>query len=160
MEGGAVRHNFERDPPRDHPCQVWFNLAQRFQRRRFKCDLLSKYIWHSILEITDNFKIKSVSIVYYPRLVRLLHSRLITLGSINMNTIISRFVLYSFYPLNKMDLKNIKKIIPNLHCTYSIFWTWKAKNTWFLYKFNYTIIWKYLKYIQCTIIFSCLCNDL
>jgi hypothetical protein len=40
MEGGAVGHNFERDPPRDHPCQVWFNLVQR---RRFKCDLLSKY---------------------------------------------------------------------------------------------------------------------
>ena len=34
---------FERDPPRNHPCQVWFNLVQRFQRRRFKCDLLSKY---------------------------------------------------------------------------------------------------------------------
>jgi hypothetical protein len=30
------------NPPRDHPCQVWFNLVQRFQRRRFKCDLLSK----------------------------------------------------------------------------------------------------------------------
>ena len=40
---GAVGHNFERDPPRDHPCQVWFNLVQRFLRRRFKCDLLSKY---------------------------------------------------------------------------------------------------------------------
>ena len=40
---GAVGHNFERDPPRDHPCQVWFNLVQQFQRRRFKCDLLSKY---------------------------------------------------------------------------------------------------------------------
>jgi hypothetical protein len=26
-----------------HPCQVWFNLVQGFQRRRFKCDLLSKY---------------------------------------------------------------------------------------------------------------------
>jgi hypothetical protein len=25
------------------PCQVWCNLIQRFQRRRFKCDLLSKY---------------------------------------------------------------------------------------------------------------------
>jgi hypothetical protein len=37
------RHNFEGDPPRDYPCQVWFNLVQRFQRRRFKCDLLSKY---------------------------------------------------------------------------------------------------------------------
>jgi hypothetical protein len=43
MEGEAVGHNFERDPPRDHPCQVWFNLVQRFQRKGFKCDLLSKY---------------------------------------------------------------------------------------------------------------------
>jgi hypothetical protein len=41
MEDGAVGHNFERDPPRDHPCQVWFNLVQWFLRRRFKCDLLS-----------------------------------------------------------------------------------------------------------------------
>ena len=39
MEGGAVGHKFERDPPRDHPCQDWFNLVQRFLRRRFKCDL-------------------------------------------------------------------------------------------------------------------------
>ena len=30
MEGVAIGHNFERD----HPCQVWFNLVQRFQRRR------------------------------------------------------------------------------------------------------------------------------
>jgi hypothetical protein len=43
MEGGTVGHNCERDPPRDHPCQVWFNLVQGFQRKRFKCDLLSKY---------------------------------------------------------------------------------------------------------------------
>jgi hypothetical protein len=42
MEGGAVGHNFERDPPRDNPCQIWFNLVQRFQRRKFKCDLLSR----------------------------------------------------------------------------------------------------------------------
>ena len=41
MEGGAVGHNFERDPPRDHPCQVWFNLVQRFLRRRFKCEKLT-----------------------------------------------------------------------------------------------------------------------
>ena len=41
MEGGAVGHNFVRDPPRDHPCQVWFNLVQRFQRRRFKCEKLT-----------------------------------------------------------------------------------------------------------------------
>ena len=31
MEGGAVGHNFERDPPRDHHCQVWFNFVHRFQ---------------------------------------------------------------------------------------------------------------------------------
>ena len=39
MEGGSIGHKFERDPP----WQVWFNLVQRFQGRRFKCDLLSKY---------------------------------------------------------------------------------------------------------------------
>jgi hypothetical protein len=32
MEGGAVGHNFERDPPKDHPCQVWFNSVQGFRR--------------------------------------------------------------------------------------------------------------------------------
>jgi hypothetical protein len=31
--------DFERDPPRDHPCLVRFNLVQRFQRRRFKCEM-------------------------------------------------------------------------------------------------------------------------
>ena len=36
MEGRAVGHNFERDPP----CQVWLNLVQWFQRKRFKCDLI------------------------------------------------------------------------------------------------------------------------
>jgi hypothetical protein len=41
MEGGAVGHNIEMGLPRDHPCQVWFNFVLRFQRRRFKCDLLS-----------------------------------------------------------------------------------------------------------------------
>jgi hypothetical protein len=28
MEGGAVGHKFKRDPPKDHPCQVWFNLVK------------------------------------------------------------------------------------------------------------------------------------
>ena len=42
MEGGAVGHTFERDLPRDHPCQVRFNLVQRFQRRRFKCESLRR----------------------------------------------------------------------------------------------------------------------
>jgi hypothetical protein len=31
MEGVAIGHIFERDPHRDHYCQVWFNLVQRFQ---------------------------------------------------------------------------------------------------------------------------------
>jgi hypothetical protein len=43
MEGGAVGYDFERDTHRDHPYQVWLNLVQRFLRRIFKCDLLSKY---------------------------------------------------------------------------------------------------------------------
>jgi hypothetical protein len=43
MEGGAVGHNFERDPPKDHSCQVWCNLVQWFQRKRFKCDLIILY---------------------------------------------------------------------------------------------------------------------
>ena len=38
MESRAVRHNFERDPPKDYPSQVWFNSVQKFQRRRFKCE--------------------------------------------------------------------------------------------------------------------------
>jgi hypothetical protein len=42
MEGGAVGHNFELGLPKDYPSQIWFNLVQ-FQRRRFKCVLLSKY---------------------------------------------------------------------------------------------------------------------
>jgi hypothetical protein len=41
MEGGAVGHNFEMGLPKDYPCQVWFNLVQRFQRERFKCDKIS-----------------------------------------------------------------------------------------------------------------------
>jgi len=38
--GWTVGHNFEKDPPKDHPCQVWCNLVQWFQRKRFRCDLL------------------------------------------------------------------------------------------------------------------------
>ena len=35
MEGGAVGHNFKRDTPRDHLCQVWLHLAKLFQREDF-----------------------------------------------------------------------------------------------------------------------------
>ena len=41
MEDRSVGHNFESDPPKDHPCQVWFNLVQGFQRR-LKCDSLRR----------------------------------------------------------------------------------------------------------------------
>jgi hypothetical protein len=34
MEGGAVGHNYERDPP----CQVWFNLVQGFQSKSLTYD--------------------------------------------------------------------------------------------------------------------------
>ena len=33
MEGGAAGHNFDRDPHRDHPCQVWFNLVQVSEKK-------------------------------------------------------------------------------------------------------------------------------
>jgi hypothetical protein len=42
MEGRAVGHNFEMDPPWDHPCQVTSNLVQRFQRRRYKGESLRR----------------------------------------------------------------------------------------------------------------------
>jgi hypothetical protein len=65
MEGGAVGHNFERDPPRGHPCQVWFNLVQRFQRRRFKCDLLSKYAFSAcVTGFFMNFELLPILIDY------------------------------------------------------------------------------------------------
>jgi hypothetical protein len=40
MEGGAVRHNIERDTPRlglyiNVSCQVWLHFVKQFQRRRF-----------------------------------------------------------------------------------------------------------------------------
>ena len=31
MVGGAVKHNIYRGPPKNHPCQVWFNLVQRLR---------------------------------------------------------------------------------------------------------------------------------
>jgi hypothetical protein len=36
----AVENNFKKGPLKQHPSQMWFNLGQQFQRRRFKCDLL------------------------------------------------------------------------------------------------------------------------
>ena len=44
MVGGAVGHNFEKGPPKDHPSKIGFNLVQQFQIGRFKCDLSPKYL--------------------------------------------------------------------------------------------------------------------
>ena len=57
MEGGAVGHNFERDPPRDHPCQVWFNLVQRFQNNlnvKLKCSLVNSWDFSDAI-LTNTF---------------------------------------------------------------------------------------------------------
>jgi hypothetical protein len=40
---GAKGHNCERGPNKDNKGQIWFNLVQQFQGRRFKCDILLKY---------------------------------------------------------------------------------------------------------------------
>jgi hypothetical protein len=41
MESGAVGHNFEMGLPKNYASQIWFNLVQRFQRRRFECPSFS-----------------------------------------------------------------------------------------------------------------------
>jgi hypothetical protein len=45
MEGGAVWHNFERNPPKDHHTHVWLNMVQWFQGK----DLNVK-----VYDITEN----------------------------------------------------------------------------------------------------------
>jgi hypothetical protein len=66
MEGGAVGHNFEMGLPKEYPSQIWFNLVQRFQRRRFKCDLSSKCSWvgpfqNSVQQPHPPFKMAAVT---------------------------------------------------------------------------------------------------
>jgi hypothetical protein len=40
LNGGRIAgHNFERGQTKDYVSYVCFNLVQRFQRRRFKCDI-------------------------------------------------------------------------------------------------------------------------
>jgi hypothetical protein len=43
MESGTVGQNIDKGLPKDYPSKIWLNLVQRFQRRRFKCELLAKY---------------------------------------------------------------------------------------------------------------------
>jgi hypothetical protein len=35
------KNMLNRRSSKDHPCQVWFTLVQRFQRRRFRCEKLT-----------------------------------------------------------------------------------------------------------------------
>ena len=55
MEGGAVGHNFERDTPRDHLCQVWtpyidasfqvwLHLAKLFQSQKKELILAAMFV--------------------------------------------------------------------------------------------------------------------
>ena len=80
--------------PKDYPCQVCFNLVQRFQRKRFKCDLLSKYEWRVRLSDT-------ILKWDYPR------------------TIPARFALIWFSGFRGKDLNVIfYQNMPNLHNRY------------------------------------------
>ena len=59
MEGGSVGHNFERDPPKDHPCQVWFrgfrgedlNVKVYDVRRTDGCQVMAKAHMSSETEV-------------------------------------------------------------------------------------------------------------
>jgi hypothetical protein len=68
MEGGAVRHKFEMGLPKGYPNQIWFNLDQRFQRRRFKCDLLPKKCLICIIDknrLKEKFQRKTRNMLNY-----------------------------------------------------------------------------------------------
>jgi hypothetical protein len=60
MDGGAVGHTFERDPPRDHPCQVWFNLVITFKSsplkllKQIKANLAGMIIGWSLFNIVSD----------------------------------------------------------------------------------------------------------
>jgi hypothetical protein len=41
LEVGITGHNFGRGPSKDHSTKVWLQLAQRFLRRRLKCEMLT-----------------------------------------------------------------------------------------------------------------------
>jgi hypothetical protein len=42
MEDQFHLYKSESPLPRDHSCQVWFNLVEQFSRRRLKCKKLSR----------------------------------------------------------------------------------------------------------------------
>jgi hypothetical protein len=65
MEGRAVGHNIEKGPPKDHPSQICFNLVQQFLRRRFKCNLLSKYALYNYMARSSLTYIPCISVKFF-----------------------------------------------------------------------------------------------
>jgi hypothetical protein len=44
MEGGAVGHNFERDTPRDHLCQVWLHFFLTLANQKKELILVAMFV--------------------------------------------------------------------------------------------------------------------
>ena len=53
MEGGAVWHNFERNPPKDHHTHVWLNMVQWFQGKDLNVKVYD-ILWIDIGTLTDD----------------------------------------------------------------------------------------------------------
>jgi hypothetical protein len=96
MEGGAVGHNFEMGLPKDYPCQVWFNLVQRFQNIKkeykflqlsiaallsikmssnFSCSYMTMSRLTNILGFSQNIKICLICIISINRLKEKIHGK-------------------------------------------------------------------------------------
>jgi hypothetical protein len=54
MEGGAVGHNFERDPPKDHLCQIWFSCfrGEDLNVKVYNVNNLYPYIWTQLVLVS------------------------------------------------------------------------------------------------------------
>jgi hypothetical protein len=45
MDVGITGHKFQGGQPKDHSTKVWLQLAQRFLKRRLKCEILTDGRW-------------------------------------------------------------------------------------------------------------------
>jgi hypothetical protein len=50
---------------KDQSSQIWFYLVQQFQRRRFKCDLSSKYAYLDYSDYMLNYSLPCIGICSY-----------------------------------------------------------------------------------------------
>ena len=55
MEGGAVGHNFERDPSKDHLCQVWCNLAEQIWFSGFRGEDLNVIFYQNMPNLHNRY---------------------------------------------------------------------------------------------------------